>query len=369
MNVPFLDFDAVFSQSKAYMHEAVERIIANKSLILGPELDAFERAFADYCGVSHCIGVGNGLDALALVLRAMSIGPGDEVIVPSQTFIATWLAVSHVGALPVEVDVEPGTTLIAPDLIEAAITPRTRAIIPVHLYGQPAEMDAICDIARRHGLFVLEDAAQAHGARYRGRRVGGFGGAAAFSFYPTKNLGACGDAGAVVTDNADLAAAVRRQRNYGSEQKYVHVVAGHNSRLDEFQACVLNAKLRDLDRLNAMRQEAAAFYHTRLAGHPNIRLPETRSDREHVYHLFVVQVPDRDRVLQHLRRVGIDAAVHYPTIPGDQEAYAFPVDRRSCATGRRTAQEALSLPFWPGIEPAQQEAVVSALFEALGHAR
>ncbi|MCU0830688.1 MAG: DegT/DnrJ/EryC1/StrS family aminotransferase [Rhizobiaceae bacterium] len=361
MKVPFVDFKASVIGDKAAMLAAIERSLDGGSIILGAELAAFESEFAAWCGASHCVGVGNGLDAISFVLRAWGIGPGDEVIVPSQTFVATWLAVSHVGATPVEVDVEPDTVLLDAALIEAAITPRTRAIIPVHLFGQTVDMDSVVAVARRHGLKVIEDAAQAHGALYKGRRAGTLADAAAFSFYPTKNLGALGDAGAITTDDAELAAKLRMLRNYGSTVKYHHDVAGYNSRLDDVQAAVLRVKLRALDEANADRRAAAARYDRMLAGFAPVGGLVTRPDCAHVFHLYVVMVDDRDGVLQRMKARGVDAAIHYPVAPGDQKAYGMAAGRVSAIHGRAAAARALSLPFWPQITQEQQVAVVDAL--------
>ncbi|WP_200869468.1 DegT/DnrJ/EryC1/StrS family aminotransferase [Brucella rhizosphaerae] len=285
---------------------------------------------------------------------------------PSQTFVATWLAVSHVGATPVEVDVEADTVLINVDKIEEAITSKTRAIIPVHLYGQPADMDRVLDIAKRHDLHVIEDAAQAHGALYKGARVGTLGKLAAFSFYPTKNLGAAGDGGAIVTQDAELASKLKILRNYGSEKKYYHQELGFNSRLDELQAAYLRIKLRRLDDENMRRQKAAQYYIDHLKDVSSVTLLKNRAEREHVYHLFVIMVKDRDHVLEKMRALGIGAAVHYPVTPGDQTVYGLGHDRITCVAGRRAAEEGLSLPIWPDITPEQQDLVIDALFQAIG---
>ena len=272
MTIPFLDLQGINLRHRADYREALERVLASGWLVLGPEVEAFEAEFAAYCGTKHCIGVGNGLDALHLVLRALGIGFGDEVIVPGNTFIATWLAVSYAGATPVPVEPLATTHGLDPDRIETAITPRTRAIIPVHLYGLPTDMDRINAIAARHGLAVIEDAAQAHGARYRGRRAGSLGKAAAFSFYPGKNLGALGDGGAITTNDDGLAVTLRRLRNYGSELKYRHELKGFNTRLDELQAAFLRIRLRALDDDNARRNAVAEQYLENLGDTP-LRLP------------------------------------------------------------------------------------------------
>ena len=264
--VPFLDLRAAHAEVRDALDAAYRRVVGSGAYVLGAEVEAFEREFAAYCGVGHCVGVGNGLDALHLVLRAYGVGPGDEVVVPSNTFVATWLAATHAGATPVPVEPDPATYNLDPARLEAAITPRTRAIVAVHLYGQPADMDPVREVARRHGLPVVEDAAQAHGARYRGRRAGALGDAAAFSFYPGKNLGGLGDGGAVTTDDAALADRVRVLRNYGSREKYHNEVVGVNSRLDPLQAAFLRAKLPHLDAWNARRAAVAARYLDGLGG-------------------------------------------------------------------------------------------------------
>lgn len=365
MNVPFVDFNAALLTMREDMLVACDNVVAGGNLILGAELSAFEREFADYCGAAHCVGVANGLEAISFSLRALGVGPGDEVIVPSQTFVATWLAVSHVGATPVEVDVDAATVLIDCDKIEAAITSRTRAIVPVHLFGQSADMGKIMEIAARHGLYVVEDAAQAHGARYKGARVGAFGDLAAFSFYPTKNLGAAGDGGAIVTQSADLAAKLKRLRNYGSEKKYYHQELGFNSRLDELQAAYLRIKLRRLDDENMRRQKAAKYYADHFKDVASVTLLSVGAECEHVYHLFVVMVHDRDAVVEKMRAREIAVTVHYPIPPGDQLAYSFDRHRDTCVVGRHAAANGLSLPIWPGITTAQQDAVIQALLEAV----
>jgi dTDP-4-amino-4,6-dideoxygalactose transaminase len=314
--------------------------------ILGEELEAFEAEFAGYCGAEFCVGVANGLDALQLILRAYGIGPGDEVIVPSHTFIATWLAVTYAGANPVPVEPpDDATYTISPRLIEAAISPRTRAIMPVHLYGCPADMTPIMHIAARHGLKVIEDAAQAHGARYLGRRAGNLGDAAAFSFYPGKNLGAFGDGGAITTNDAELAAKLRSLRNYGSSAKYVHDMIGLNSRLDPLQAAILRVKLRKLDEWNERRLTLAERYRQRLAG-AGLSLPEIPAGFDSVFHLFVVRTARRDVLQAGLREAGIDTLIHYPIPPHRQGAYSRMQDQ-TLPVAERLAGEVLSLPMGP----------------------
>jgi dTDP-4-amino-4,6-dideoxygalactose transaminase len=327
--------------------------------ILGPEVDAFESEFARYCGVKHCIGIGNGLDALHLLLRAYGIGAGDEVLVPSNTFIATWLAVSRCGALPVPVEPRAATHNIDPDELLAAITPRTRAIIPVHLYGQPADMDAINKIAQSHGLVVIEDAAQAHGATYRQKRVGGLGHAAATSFYPAKNLGALGDAGAVLTNDAAIADKVRLLHNYGSPAKYRHELQGYNSRLDEMQAAFLRVKLARLDDWNARRRVLAHSYTTQLAG-LDVTLPAIMEGAEPVWHLYVVRSRDRDALCAHLERCEISTLIHYPIPPHRQACYTE-FSSRKLPIAEALANEVVSLPLSPSMTEQEISRVVSAI--------
>jgi dTDP-3-amino-3,4,6-trideoxy-alpha-D-glucose transaminase len=347
--IPFFTFAEANAEIKDELDAAWRRVFASNYYILGPELEAFEAEFAAYCGAKHCIGVSDGLAALQLSLQALGIGAGDEVIVPSHTFIATWLAVTAVGARPVGVECDARDFNIDPKLIEAAITTRTRAIMPVHLYGHPAAMDAINEIAAKHRLAVIEDSAQAHGATLSGRRTGGLGTLAGFSFYPTKNLGALGDGGAIVAGDADLAARLKKLRNYGSQQKYKHEIAGTNSRLDELQAAFLRVKLRKLDAWNQQRRERAAAYNRLLEGVEGIQLPSISNAAEHVWHLFVIRVSEgRGALVQYLRERGIHAMVHYPCPPHLQGAYAhvsgaagvFPI-------AEKMANDVLSLPFWP----------------------
>ncbi len=362
MNIPFLDIGAAYRELQQEIDEAVQRVLQSGWYILGEEVERFEAAFAAYCGVRHCIGVGNGLDALHLILRAYEIGEGDEVIVPSHTFIATWLAVSFAGAKPVPVEpADDGTYNISPALIEAAITPRTKAIMPVHLYGQPADMDSINAIAKKHGLKVIEDAAQAHGARYKGRRAGGLGDAAGFSFYPGKNLGAMGDGGAITTNDADLAERLKALRNYGSFVKYAHVMQGFNSRLDPIQAAVLRVKLAYLDQWNARRISVASRYMDLLRD-SGVALPSVPDQVQSAFHLFVVRSVRRDALQFALKREGVETLIHYPTPPHLQGAYqelghsspAFPV-------AERLANEVLSLPIGPHMGEGAVDAVAALI--------
>jgi len=344
------------------MEEAVARVLRSGWYLLGEELRAFEQEYAAYLGVDHCVGVANGLDALHLALRAMGVGRGDEVIVPANTYIATWLAVSHAGATPVPVEPDERTYNLDPARIAAAITPRTKVILPVHLYGQPADMDPILEIARSHGLRVLEDAAQAHGARYKGRRVGGLGDATAWSFYPAKNLGALGDGGAVTTNDDELAEKISLLRNYGSRQKYVHEVQGFNSRLDDIQAAVLRVKLEHLDEWNRRRQEIAALYLDAFAGTPLV-LPHVPAWAEPVWHLFVVRHRDRADLQGRLRADGVETLIHYPTPPHLQDAYRGLVPGRFPVT-EAIHREVLSLPIGPHCHRDEAQRVIRSVRNA-----
>jgi len=350
LTVPFLDLRAAHEELRPEIDAAIARVLDSGWYIGGAEVEAFEAAFADYVEAGHCVGAGNGLDALVLALRALGIGAGDEVIVPSMTFIATWLAVSAVGAVPVPVEPDPATCNIDPGRIEAAVTSRTRAILPVHLYGQPADLDPILAIARRHGLRVIEDAAQAHGARYRGRRIGAHGDAVCWSFYPGKNLGALGDAGAVTTNDADLAARIRMLGNYGSARKYVNTVRGVNSRLDPLQAAVLRVKLGVLDAWNDRRRAIAARYGAALAG-TGLILPAVPDWAEPVWHLYVVRSGDRDGLQARLAEAGVQTQIHYPIPPHMQAAYADAgLAPEALPLARAMAAEALSLPIGPQLD-------------------
>src|SRR5216684_5794585 len=336
MRIEFLPMAQSLRAVRRELDEAFDRVVSSGRLILGREVAAFEEEFAAYCGVAHCVSVGNGLDALAIALKAQGVRPGDEVIVPGHTFIASWLAVSQIGAVPIGADVDPNSFNLDPDGLAAAITPRTVAIMPVHLYGNPAAMDEINRVAARHGLFVLEDAAQAHGARYQSRRAGALGHAAGFSFYPTKNLAALGDGGAIVTDDAGLAERARQYRNYGSAAKYVHDIAGANSRLDEMQAAFLRVRLRRLDDENARRREIAVRYIERLQGLEGLALPQAEPNCEHVYHLFVVRTMGRDMLAAGLAARDVGTMVHYPRPPHLQPAFAG-ASRRIAAPSRNAA--------------------------------
>ena len=357
--IRFLDLHRVNERFRGEMEEAFRRVLDRGWYLQGEENERFAADFARFCGVRRAIGVANGLDALRLIVKAYGIGPGDEVIVPANTFIATILAVSENGATPVPVEPDPRTFCIDPSRIEEAVTSRTRAIIAVHLYGQAADMAPICEIARRHGLKVIEDAAQAHGALYRGRRTGSLGDAAGFSFYPGKNLGALGDAGAVTTDDEELCERVKALGNYGSDRKYHHVAKGVNSRLDELQAAFLDIRLRALDADNARRREISRVYRSGIAN-PRVALPVVADEQSHVWHLFVVRCDDRASLARHLEERGIQTNVHYPIPPHLQGAYAEWKDRSYPVT-EAIHREVLSLPISPVMEDDEVVQVIEAV--------
>lgn len=359
MQVPFLDLKRLHHPMRASLDEAYRRVMDSGWFIMGPELEAFESEFATYSDVRHCIGVGNGLEALHLLLQAYGIGPGDEVIVPSNTFIATWLAVSQCGAKPVPVEPDIRTHNIDPALITSAISSRTRAIIPVHLYGQPADMDPINEIAMKHGLIVIEDAAQAQGARYKGKRAGSLGHAAGTSFYPGKNLGALGDAGAILTNDNSIAQKVRQLRNYGSKMKYQHDIAGCNSRLDEMQAAFLRVKLNLLDDGNKLRRQIASQYLS-LFSDSDVILPCVPDYAEPVWHLFVIRSGVRDELQAHLTRQEIGTVIHYPIPPHRQACYAD-YSAAALPIAEQLAREVLSLPMSPSLNHAEIESVARAM--------
>lgn len=344
--IEFYDLRAVNDRHRAEIDAAITGVLDRGRLILGPETSAFETEFARFCGTRHAVGVGNGLDALSSILHGWGIGPGDEVIVPANTFIATVLAVSANGCTPVLADPDPDTMLLSPSTVESLITPRTRAVIAVHLYGRLCDMAALSVIADRHGLRLIEDAAQAHGAERDGRRAGAFGHAAAFSFYPTKNLGCLGDGGAVTTDDDELADRIRMLRNYGSPAKNLHEIKGVNSRLDELQAAVLRVKLRHLETDNARRRQIAARYGELLEG-STLTTPDGHAP-DHVFHLYVVRTAERDRVQAALSAAGIGSAIHYPTPPHRQPAYRE-LARAALPIADRLAAEVLSIPMHPAL--------------------
>lgn len=361
IQIPFLDLKATYEELKEELDDAYHRVMDSGWYILGKEEEAFEQEFAAYCEVKHCIGVGNGLEALHLILRALNIGEGDEVIVPANTYIATWLAISYSGANPVPVEPDSRTYNIDPSRIEGAITQKTKAILPVHLYGQPADMDPIKEIALKHGIKVIEDAAQAHGAMYKGHKVGGIGSAAGFSFYPGKNLGAMGDAGAVTTNDDDIADRVRVLRNYGSRIKYYNEIKGYNSRLDELQAAFLRVKLTKLDEWNARRRLIADQYLQYLCDANELILPYVPSWAEPAWHLFVVRHTDRDGLYQRLNNAGIGTLIHYPVPPHLSGAYTEDWKSKVFTITEQLAQSVVSLPIGPHCVSSAISEVVSEI--------
>jgi dTDP-4-amino-4,6-dideoxygalactose transaminase len=350
MKIPFLSFEGMHAPHRASILAAMERVLDSGWFIMGQELTRFEQAFAQYTGVSDCVGVANGLDALHIALKTLGIGKGDEVIVPSNTYIASWLAVSQMGATPIPVEPNPETYNIDPARVEAAISSRTKAIMPVHLYGQACEMEALMHIAQKYNLYVVEDNAQAQGATFGGKPTGSFGDINATSFYPGKNLGALGDAGGITTNSPEWARAVRTYRNYGSQQKYHNEEKGINSRLDELQAAVLSSKLPLLDAWNEERQALAKAYLQNLADIPALILPKTAQSASHVYHLFVVRTEQRDALQAHLQKAGVGTLIHYPIPPHLQPAYSeLGYKKGDFPLAENIAQTALSLPLYPGL--------------------
>jgi dTDP-4-amino-4,6-dideoxygalactose transaminase len=374
LSFPFVDFASAYKEIQTELDSAYAAFMSSSFYVLGKEVEAFENEYAAYCGSKYCVGVGNCLDAMHLTLRAWNIGPGDEVLVPSNTYIATWLAVSMTGASPIPVEPDVRTYNLDPSRLEDAITSKTKAILPVHLYGQCADMGPINAIATKHGLRVLEDAAQAQGARYHDKVAGSLGDAAAHSFYPTKNLGAFGDAGAVTTDDKALAEKIRILRNYGSRKRYYNEVRGYNSRLDELQAAFLRVKLRHLDAWNSRRAEAAKVYLDLLSNPTNdsqnqLVLPQVLPDSKPVWHLFVVRHALRDHLHETLTQQGLPTLIHYPVSPLQSDAYD---DLRQSLTSKAPTQLAdslaktvLSLPIGPHVTRDQQNAVASALSLAI----
>lgn len=362
--IPFLDLRAAYAELQVDIDAAISRVVGSCRYVLGEELETFEAAFAAFCEAEACVGVGNGLDALSLSLRALDIGPGTEVIVPSFTFVATWLAVTQVGATIVPVEPDPATCNLDPARVAEKITGRTRAIIPVHLYGRPADLDTICRLATTHGISVVEDAAQAHGASYEGRRIGAHGALVCWSFYPGKNLGALGDGGAVTTDDPKLAARLRMLRNYGSKEKYVHEMVGINSRLDPIQAAVLRAKLPSLDAWNDRRRSVAAAYDDGLADLPLV-LP-TKGKEGSVYHLYVVRHPRRDLLRSALAERGIETLIHYPLPPHRQKCYArTSLGACDLPIADQLAAEVLSLPIGPHLSKDEVASIIKAVRDGL----
>jgi dTDP-4-amino-4,6-dideoxygalactose transaminase len=364
MNVPFVDLKEQYNSIRNELEPVLQEVFRDAAFILGKYVARFEQEFAAYCGVQHAIGVNSGTDAITLTLKALGLGPGDEVITAANTFVATVEAITHAGCKPVLVDILPDTYNMDPNALEEKITPRTRAIIPVHLYGQPSDMATIMKIAKRHDLFVIEDAAQAHGAQYQGKKVGSFGDAACFSFYPSKNLGAYGDAGAVITNNETLAVRIRQLRDHGSIKKYQHELVGYNSRLDALQAVALSIKLKHLDQWNAMRQRNAHLYGELLSRIPGVVVPNAQQGVQHVYHLYVIRLErgDRNRLQEYLKAHGIETGIHYPQPVHLTQAFAhlgyregdFPV-------AERCARSILSLPMYPELKPEQIEYVADKI--------
>jgi dTDP-4-amino-4,6-dideoxygalactose transaminase len=364
VSIPAEDLSRQYPQIAAEIREAVERVLSRGRYTLGPELAAFEEEFAAYCGTRYAVGVSNGTDALHLALVAAGVGPGDEVITVPNTYIATVFAITYVGATPVFVDVEPDTGNLDPALLEAAITPRTRAILPVHLYGQPCTMEPILQIARKHGLTVIEDAAHAHGARYEGRPTGSLGDMGCFSFYPTKVLGAFGDAGIVTTSESSLDALLRQLRYMGQKVKHYHEIIGFQKRMDEIQAAILRVKLRHLDGWIARRQAIAQRYSAALAGTP-LRLPQVRPDRTHVFYLYTVLAPQRDRLREYLAQRGIGTQVIYPLLVPDQPAYRGVYYRYGSPipVAQRLQRELLCLPMFPELRDEEVDRVAETIQE------
>lgn len=362
MNIPFLDLHAAYSELKPEIDKVIEGVLESGWYVLGQQVELFENEFASYCGVSRCVGVANGLDALFLILKGYDIDEGDEVIVPAHTFIATWLAVSRTGAKPVPVDLLPDTYNMDPGLLEAAITENTKAIVAVHLYGQCTDMDPVNALATRYGLKVVEDAAQAHGACYRARRAGSLADAAAFSFYPAKNLGAFGDGGAITTNDSELCERIKYLRNYGSSRKYVHDHLGYNSRLDEIQAAALRVKLGKLDEWNRRRDGLAGYYLEQLDV-PGLVLPSVPAWAEPAWHLFVVRAKSREAMRERLEEKGVETMIHYPVPPHRTKAYLD--DYRDCEleNTEKVVEEIFSLPIGPHMSQDQAAYVVDQLSE------
>jgi len=363
--IPFLDLQAQYRTIKDEIHEAIGRVLDTSTYALGPSVEHFEQSFASYCETTHAVGCSSGTAALHMALRALEIGPGDEVITVAHTFIATVWPILYCGATPVFVDVDARTRTMDPAQLESRITPRTRAVIPVHLYGHPADMDSIMEVAKRHGVAVVEDAAQAHGARYKGKRVGGMGDMGCFSFYPGKNLGAYGEAGAVVTNDAGLAQKLRMLRDHGQPEKYRHQIIGYNYRMDGIQGAVLDVKLKHLDKWNEARRAAAAEYDQQLKDVPEVALPAVADWAEPVFHLYVIQHSKRDRLQRALREKGIQTGLHYPIPVHRQQALEhLNLEDVSLPVTERLASGCLSLPIYAEIEREMIEHVCRALIVA-----
>jgi dTDP-4-amino-4,6-dideoxygalactose transaminase len=367
MDVQFIDFREQYQTIKNELEAGLKCVFEKGNFILGQEEKDFESAFAKYCNVQYAIGVNSGTDALYLALAALDVKKGDEVILPSFTFIATALCISYTGAKPVFVDVEDETNNIDPQKLKAAITDKTKAIIPVHIYGQPADMKEITDIAKERGIPVIEDAAQAHGATYQGQKAGSLGDIACFSFYPTKSLGAFGDGGMIVTDNKEVYEKSLMLRDYGRKGRYEHKIKGYNSRLDTVQAVVLSSKLRYLDQWNQMRNDNAAYYRELLKDTEAVITPTTKEDRTHVFQTFAVRLPNRDKVCEQMKNKGIGVLIHYPIPLHLQEAYAeLGYKKGDFPVSEQIATEVLSLPMFPHLRKEQIAYVCEALKELLG---
>lgn len=359
--IKFADPLSEYHNLRAEIDANISRVLLSGNYVLGAYVENFETQFSSYVGSSHCVGVGSGLDALVLALKALDIGEGDEVLVPSHTFFATWLAVLNVGAIPIGVQVRKDTFTIDPDSIEAKINHRTRAIIPVHLYGNSCEMDEILFLAKKYRLYVVEDAAQAHGAQYKGRRIGAHGDLIAWSFYPTKNLGCFGDGGALTTDNAQIATKLRALRNYGSTEKYIHDYLGLNSRLDEIQAAILTVKLSHLDALNSKRAQIAEYYFQNIYN-ASVTLPKILLNQTQVWHLYVIQCEQRDKLKNHLQELGIPSLIHYPIIPANQTSILnLAQSSTNFVDDTGLTSKILSLPMHPFLSQRDLYTIVQAI--------
>jgi dTDP-4-amino-4,6-dideoxygalactose transaminase len=365
MGIPLVDLKAQYASIKADIDAAMARVIGNTSFIMGKEVKDFEAAFADTMQVKHAIGISSGTDAIFLALAVLGVGPGDEVITSPHTFIASAEPIVHLGATPIFVDIDPTTYNLNPALLEAAITPKTKAILPVHLYGQPSDMEPILDIANKHGIPVIEDAAQAHGAEYRGKRIGNWGVMACFSFYPGKNLGAYGDAGAIITNDDALAKKLSMLRNHGRTGKYEHEFIGYGDRLDALQAAILGAKLPHLEGWNEARRQHADYYNQALAGLNGVTLPGELKNVRHVYHLYVIRMAgSRDNLIEHLKQAGIEAGIHYPIPLHLQPAMAFLGHKAGdFPETEKAASSIVSLPMYPELEIGQLNTIVEEISE------
>ena len=366
MSIPFIDFKEQNRMIQGEVDLGFKKVFEKGDYILGEQAHIFEESFAKFCEAKYGVGVNSGTDALHLALMALDVKEGDEVIVPTHTFIATALCVSFCRATPVFVDIEPDTYNLDPKAFEAAITKKTKAVIPVHIYGQPANMDEIIAIARKHGIKIVEDAAQAHGSRYKGKRVGSMGDVACFSFYPTKSLGACGDAGMIVTNDKNIYEKALMLRDYGRQGRYEHKIKGTNSRLDTLQAVVLNAKLKHLDSWNEMRAKNAAYYGQLLKPLKSVVAPVVRQDRTHVYQTYAILVPNRDKVVESMKAQGIGVLIHYPISLHLQKAYAdLGYKKGDFPVAEKVADQVMSLPMFPHMTKEQIETVVAALEKSL----